>query len=93
MSILSGEKRKNDEPRRFQWWLLVIGIVIGLLLSLVVMQSRFSGTVFYIPDNANFEGLQPTVGVNGSQLSDEALYMTATQIIRQATIEAPTPSP
>ncbi len=70
MGLLSDEKRKNDEPRRFQWWLLVIGIALGVLVSLVMMQSRSSGTTIYMAEDAgNVEGL----------------YLTATRIIEEAT--------
>jgi hypothetical protein len=48
MGLLVKEKRKNDEPRRMNWWLLVIGIVIGVVLTLIAVSGRTSSsTVIY----------------------------------------------
>jgi uncharacterized membrane-anchored protein YhcB (DUF1043 family) len=40
MEYAGKEKRKNDQRRPFQWWLLVIGFVLGIAVMLVVVQAR-----------------------------------------------------
>jgi hypothetical protein len=62
------EKRKNDQPRRFQWWLLVIGFIVGIIFTLIVGLGR-GGSVVTYSDNVD----------------TDALYITATWIVEQAT--------
>lgn len=52
-----GEKRKNDEGRRFPWWiaLLVIGFAVGVFVTLLVVPSRIE-TVTYMSS----EGIELT---------------------------------
>jgi len=72
MGFLSDEKPKNDSPRRFQWWLLVIGFGLGILAMLIV-------------STANTSTNRTTNSVVNN--SDE-LYITATYLIQQATATA-----
>ena len=48
-----GEKRKNDSPRRFQWWLLVIGFVLGILVALAFTPSRIQTITIFSTGNAD----------------------------------------
>lgn len=44
-----GEKRKNDQPRRFQWWLLVVGFALGVALTLA-LSTRTGQRYVYVAD-------------------------------------------
>lgn len=70
MGLFSDEKRKNDSPRRFQWWLLAVGIAIGVVGTLIIVGGGRGSS---------------SSSSNVSNLSDEAIQMTATHIIEQAT--------
>ncbi len=63
-------KRKNEAPRRIQWGLLVVGFILGVLLTVFVMQR------------ANVPVSQDV------STPDAAFWMTATQIIQDATATA-----
>ncbi|MBC7811390.1 MAG: hypothetical protein H7175_09590 [Burkholderiales bacterium] len=34
----SEEKRKNDQPRRFPWWLLLVAFALGVIVTLLLTQ-------------------------------------------------------
>jgi hypothetical protein len=77
MSSISIEnpKRKNTDRRVFQWWLLVIGFWVGVVVAVIVIGSR--------PQP------QPSQAVNPyGQISMDALWMTATALIQGATATA-----
>jgi hypothetical protein len=38
-------KRKNDDPRPFPWWLLVVGFGLGVLMTIIVLQGRIQPPV------------------------------------------------
>ena len=61
------EKRKNDERRPFQWWLLVIGIALGIAVMLVVGYLR----------------PQPPSAVQAAQHSEAEIVLTATAVVEQ----------
>jgi hypothetical protein len=73
MGLLSNEKRKNDDPRRFQWWLLVIGFVVGVAFTLIVGLGR-GGTVTVYSDNVDTDALYMTATriVEGATQTREA---------------------
>lgn len=72
MGFLSDEKHKNDSPRRFQWWLLVIGFGLGVLAMLIVSTANTSTNSI----------------TNSAVNNPDELYITATYLIQQATATA-----
>jgi uncharacterized sodium:solute symporter family permease YidK len=64
------EKRKNDERRPFQWWLLIVGFVLGIAVMLVVGYLR----------------PQPPSAVQAGQYSEVEIVQTATAIVEWATL-------
>lgn len=71
MSLFSEEKHKNDQPRGFPWWTLVIAFGLGILVTLVLLlpaRQQESATAEPIP-----------------LVNDEALYLTATALVQQVT--------
>ncbi len=85
------EIRKNGERRRFQWWLLVLGFALGVLLMIGVQRasapadltgspSEFQLTATQIireATNASPEIITPGVG--------DGIFGTATQMVHEAT--------
>ena len=104
MGPLSKEKRKNDAPRRFQWWLLVIGFIIGVLFAQFAFPD-YVRTVTVFSDG-NPEGIELTataiiVGATGTAQTGspqgdqvatpmviDPLAATTTVIVEQATQQA-----
>jgi hypothetical protein len=107
MEFLSEEKRKNDSPRRFQWWLLLIGFVLGVLVAIAFTPSRIQTITVFSTGNADtlyltataiidsVTGTAQSAGVNQSSLSAsiEPFAATATYIIEQATQQAAMSTP
>lgn len=77
MSVEQG-KRKNDERRPFQWWLLVVGFAVGVIVTVIVFQvvTRTTGA-----DAAE-------ISVEGAQLTATAIIQQATQTA-QAVLDNP----
>ncbi len=87
------EKRKHNQRRPFQWWLLVIGFALGVLLMLSVQrasapaatytQDEFALTATEIIREAT-QMANPSAGIEG-------VLGTATQMVREATQTASHP--
>jgi hypothetical protein len=72
MSLSGEDKRKNDEPRRrFPIWVVAFagGFILGVVFILITRPVS----------------VQTAATFNSSGVSDEAIYLTATFIIDQAT--------
>jgi hypothetical protein len=80
------EKRKNDAPPRFQWWLLLIGFALGVVVTLLVVAALPP------PPNANVQA-GPAPSAFTPQYELDNFFLTATAIIIQATEQAATPLP
>lgn len=76
MSTTYLDKPKNPQRRVFQWWLLVIGFWVGVVVAVIVIGSRPQ------PTQATYQG---------GQMSDDAIWMTATALINEATATANAP--
>ncbi len=74
MDLTGQEKRKNDAPCRFQWWLLVIGFVLGVLATLLYIQVR--------TPTINTAEMAYTAEAT---YDDASLFLTATAVIEGAT--------
>jgi len=101
---LSGEKRKNDAPRRFQWWLLVIGFIIGVLFAQLAFPGYIRTVTVFSDGSADGIELTATaiiVGATGTAQTGslqgdlvvtpmviDPLAATATVIVEQATQQA-----
>lgn len=85
MAFLSQQKRKNDQPRFRQWWLLVVGIVIGVISTLIFTQRNSSGS--YVTYEDNPPAFVTSVPSNVNILTDD-FQLTATHIIENATATA-----
>ena len=109
MGLLSNEKRKNDAPRRFQWWLLVIGFIIGVLFAQVAFPSYVRTVTVFSDGSADGIELTATaiiVGATGTAQATpmpggseatpaavDPLALTAIRLVEEATQQAATPSP
>jgi hypothetical protein len=92
---MMGEKRKNDQPLRFQWWLLVVGFALGVALTLA-LNIRTGAKYVYVADappaalwmTATRMVQQATIPALGTPIQPQALDplpATATGIVVQAT--------
>lgn len=107
MSTLVSEKRKNDDRRMIPWWLLLlVGFGLGIVFTLGASMGRGGAVTVYssesIPDNY---AAQATLFVAEATLNAQAaqnqlalgeldpLLATATAIVAQATMQAPSGSP
>lgn len=68
MSVEQG-KRKNDERRPFQWWLLIVGFALGVIVTVIVFQAATR--------TASADSTE--VNVEGAQLTATAIIQQATQ--------------
>ncbi len=101
MGFLSDEKRKNDSPRRFQWWLLLVGFGLGILAMLIVSAGSTStnNTANNVVNNPDEFQITATYLIQQATASAQALFVTdenqlgevqatATYIIQMATQQA-----
>ena len=93
MAFPPDEKRKNDQPRGFQWWwllLIAIGFVLGVLATLLVAPS----TRNTLPDNGNpnppisstISALEETKGTIEARMTESAAQGEAIDTNALATI-------
>ena len=89
-------------PRIYPWWLILVGFIFGIIVTLVVTQSHQQTVMVYQPVDEQSIWLQATQLVyeatiaaqrlDSRMLRPEALdplLQTATAIIIQATKQAP----
>jgi hypothetical protein len=79
-----GEKRKNDDPRRFPWratFFIVIGFALGVVVTLLFTPSA-SGTVMYMSGD---DFARSEISVVQPAPEQIVFDLTATYIIEQAT--------
>ena len=81
------EKRKNDERSRFQWWLLVIGFALGVLLMIGVQRASAPASTYA---QGEFELTATQIIREATQMANppaeiEGIAGTATQMVREAT--------
>ena len=109
MGPLSKEKRKNDAPRRFQWWLLLIGFVLGVVATVIALQGReqpatnipaFADEELYLTATSIIVGATGTAQAESSGAPNsitpiviDPLAATATVLVEQATQQVATPTP
>lgn len=79
------EKRKNDQPRRFQWWLLVVGFALGVALTLAL--SMRNGTRYVYVADAPPDGLWMTA----TSIVQEATAAAMAQLEQSAALQPPQP--
>jgi Icc-related predicted phosphoesterase len=101
MGLFQDEKRKNDSPRRIQWWLLVTGIAIGIVVTLIAVSGRSpSNTVSSVTDQEIYitatwivdqatqtkeAAARADTNVTPAAPSGDPMQITATTIIQRAT--------
>ena len=100
---MSYGSRDRISPRVYPWWLILVGFIFGVIVTLVVMaSSRPQPTVIYQPQDMDQIWLQATQIIHSAtgtaQARDrgfarpealEPLFRTATAIVAQATLDAP----
>ena len=91
---MTAEKRKNDEPRRLSWWLIIAAFALGVIVTLLLTQQvgRVETSVtqaFEVQSVEAFETPLPpdilTVTAASPLNSVPELNQTATAIIIGAT--------
>ena len=94
--------RDQMSPRVYPWWLILVGFVFGVIVTLVVTQARPQQVVVYQPENMQDILVQATQMVRYATATAQAvdrgfaipaaldpLLQTATAIVIQATQQAP----
>jgi len=97
--------RSSDQisPRIYPWWLILVGFVFGVIVTLVVTHAQPQTVVVYQPENMQDIWLQATQLVHEATMNAQAadrgdvvrpealdpLLQTATAIVIEATRQAP----
>lgn len=93
----SYDQDKRIPPRIYPWWLILVGFVVGVVVTLLVTAPRWQPTVVYryADDNAIWMQAttmiqQATQAANGYAVQPgvEPVFATATAIIAEATAAA-----
>jgi len=82
------EKQKNNAPRRFRWWLLVIGFVLGVVVTLLMMNvlPQNGGTSAQTDTTANRE-LTATALIQGATGTAHVVMTSQAQATLPAEID------
>ena len=100
MSLDNENKLKNSERPRFQWWLLIAGFWVGVVVAVIVIGSRPQTS-----QNQNLPGNTENIWLTATALIQEStrqagappssnsddldpIPMTATAIVQEATRQA-----
>ena len=72
--MMSDASRDRMSPRIYPWWLILVGFVIGVFVTLVVTQSRPQTGVVYQPQNMQDILLQATQLVRYGTMTAQVGY-------------------
>ena len=75
-------KRKNDERRPFQWWLLLIGFALGIVVMLVVVQRNQTYGLQEYPQEVLAQTATHIVE-QATLMVQDPLHLTATAIAQE----------
>jgi hypothetical protein len=80
MEYAGKEKRKNDQRRPFQWWLLVIGFVLGIAVMLLVVQFNRQPGNMIVYEQGGFALTATHIVEQATLMVQDPMHLTATAV-------------